>query len=154
MKNKRREFLKTAGSSALFASLGSSFFISCGDDDDLLPITIDEFAETGYVKDGNLYIIDLNHSSFSTLTNEGSWKLFSEGAMLIVNVGSNVIRAFSNECPHASCRTNWQYSNENFTCTCHDSIFSNSGNFITGPANSDLTSYIASINENYLTIST
>ena len=151
MKNKRREFLKTAGSSALFASLGSSFFISCGDDDDLL-ITIDEFAETGYVKDGNLYIIDLNHSSFSTLTNDGSWKLFSEGGMLIVNVGSNVIIAFSNECPHDSCRTNWQYSNENFTCTCHTSIFSNSGDFISGPANSDLTSYIASIDGNYLTI--
>ena len=101
---------------------------------------------------GNLYIIDLTHSSFSTLTNDGSWKLFSEGAMLIVNVGSNVIRAFSNECPHASCRTSWQYSNENFTCTCHTSIFSNSGNFISGPANSDLTSYLASIDGNYLTI--
>ena len=85
-------------------------------------------------------------------TNDGSWKLFSEGAMLIVNVGSNVIRAFSNECPHASCRTEWSYSNNNFTCGCHISIFSNSGNFITGPANSDLTSYVASINENYLTI--
>ena len=34
MKNKRREFLKTAGSSALFASLGSSFFISCSDEND------------------------------------------------------------------------------------------------------------------------
>ena len=152
MKNKRREFLKTAGSSALFASLGSSFFISCGDDDDLLPTTTDAFAETGYVIDGNLYIIDLTHSSFSTLTNDGSWKLFSEGGMLIVNVGSNVIRAFSNECPHESCRTSWQYSNENFTCTCHTSIFSNSGDFISGPANSDLTSYIASIDGNYLTI--
>ena len=152
MKNKRREFLKTAGSSALFASLGSSFFISCGDDDDLL-ITIDEFAETGYVKDGNLYIIDLTHSSFSTLTNDGSWKLFSEGGMLIVNVGSNVIRAFSNECPHASCRTEWSYSNNNFTCGCHISIFSNSGDYITGPADGlDLTSYIASIDGNYLTI--
>ena len=42
---------------SLFASLGSSFFISCSDEnDDLLPTTTDAFAETGYVKDGNLYI--------------------------------------------------------------------------------------------------
>ena len=29
MNNKRRKFLKSAGSTALFACLGSSFFISC-----------------------------------------------------------------------------------------------------------------------------
>ena len=30
----RRKFLKNAGSTALFASLGSSFFISCDESDD------------------------------------------------------------------------------------------------------------------------
>ena len=36
MKNKRRKFLKNAGSTALFASLGSSFFLSCDDTEDVI----------------------------------------------------------------------------------------------------------------------
>ena len=36
MKNKRRKFLRNAGSTALFASLGSSFFLSCDDTEDVI----------------------------------------------------------------------------------------------------------------------
>ena len=36
MKNKRRKFLKNAGSTALFVSLGSSFFLSCDDTEDVI----------------------------------------------------------------------------------------------------------------------
>ena len=147
MKN-RREFLKNAGSTALFTSLGSSFFVSCDETTEEVNPTL----ENGFTQEGNIYTIDLNHSDFSSLKNNGSWKLFSEGAMLLVNVGSNIYRAFTNSCPHSGCSDSWDYSNNNFTCTCHTSIFSNNGIFISGPANQDLKSYICTLDENILTI--
>ncbi len=151
--NDRRKFLKTAGSTALFTSLGSSFFISCDDaNDDVTPNPNPIVSENGYTKDGNVYTIDLNHSNFSILKTEGGFKKFNEGGMLIVNVGQNIIRAFSNACPHDGCRTSWTYSNKNITCTCHTSIFTNDGTFVSGPANSDLDSYNASLDNNILTV--
>ena len=106
----RRKFLKNAGSTALFASLGSSFFISCDDSEDNLTPT-PTVPDDGYTSEGNVYTIYLDHPSFSLLASNGGWKMFNEGGMLIVNVGQNIIRAFSNACPHADCRTSWQYSN-------------------------------------------
>ena len=153
--NNRRKFLKTAGSSALFASLGSSFFVSCDDaSDDASPNPPDNnVPEEGYSVDGNVYTIYLTHSSFSNLQSVGGWKRFDEGAMLLVNVGQNIIRAFSNACPHQGCKTSWSYSNENFKCGCHNAIFDNSGNIITGPGGTgDLTSHNAVLKDNILTV--
>ena len=147
----RRKFLKNAGSTALFASLGSSFFISCDDSEDNVTPT-PTVPDDGYTSEGNVYTIYLDHPSFSLLASNGGWKMFNEGGMLIVNVGQNIIRAFSNACPHADCRTSWQYSNENFTCTCHTSIFTNDGTRVSGPANQDLTPYSASLKDNILTV--
>ena len=149
MKN-RREFLKNAGSTALFTSLGSSFFISC--DEATEEVNPNPTLENGFTQEGNIYTIDLNHSDFSSLKNNGSWKLFSEGEMLLVNVGSNIYRAFTNSCPHSGCSDSWGYSNNNFTCTCHTSIFSNNGSFISGPANQDLKSFTCTLDRNILTV--
>ena len=147
----RRKFLKNAGSTALFASLGSAFFISCDESDDNVtpPNTV---PEDGYTSEGSVYTIYLDHPSFSLLKSSGGWKEFQEGGMLLVNVGQNVVRAFSIVCPHADCRDSWEYSNENFTCTCHTSIFKNDGTRVSGPANQDLTSYSASLKDNILTV--
>lgn len=155
MKNKRRIFLKNAGSTALFASLGSSFFISCDDTEEVIkPDDNNEnsTSENGFTLDGNTYTIELNHPSFSVLKSAGGWYLFNEGGMLLVNVGQDVIRAFSNSCPHAGCRSSWKYSNENFTCTCHTSIFTNEGTLVSGPANSDLDSFSTSRDDDTLTV--
>ena len=73
--------------------------------------------------------------------------------LLLVNVGSDIIRAFSSVCPHAQCRTSWAYANNNFTCTCHDSIFKNDGSFVSGPAaGQDLKSLTAKVEDNILTV--
>lgn len=155
MKNKRRKFLKSAGSTALFASLGSSFFLSCDDTEDVInpdDNSGNNTSENGFTVDGNTYTIELNHPSFSVLKSAGGWYLFNEGGMLLVNVGQDVIRAFSNSCPHAGCSSSWKYSNENFTCTCHTSIFTNEGTWVSGPANSDLNSYSASRDNDTLTV--
>ena len=155
MKNKRRKFLKSAGSTALFASLGSSFFISCDDTEEvIIPDDNDNNSENGFTVDGDTYTIDLDHPDFSVLNLVGGWLLFNEGGMILVNVGQDIIRAFSNSCPHQGCRTSWKYSNNNFTCTCHNAVFTNLGERISGPAPSDLTSYSVVRDNDIITITT
>ena len=99
-------------------------------------------------------MIELNHPSFSALKSTGGWYLFNEGGMLLVNVGQDIIRAFSNSCPHQGCRSSWKYSNNNFTCTCHSAIFTNEGALVSGPADSDLTSYVAQKDDEILKVTT
>jgi len=157
--NNRRKFLKSAGSTALFTSLGTSFFIACSEaeeniDPDNNNNNNNNNTENGFTVDGNIYSIELNHPNFSVLKSTGGWYLFNEGGMLLVNVGQDIIRAFSNNCPHAGCRTSWKYSNNNFTCTCHTSIFTNEGALVSGPANSDLASYLSQKEEDILIVTT
>ena len=154
MKNKRRKFLKSAGSTALFASLGSSFFLSCDDTEEVINPDENNTSENGFTIDGDTYTIELDHPNFSILKSSGGWLLFNEGGMLLVNVGQDIIRAFSNSCPHQGCRTSWKYSNNNFTCTCHNAVFTNLGEKVSGPANSDLESFSVSRDENVITVST
>lgn len=155
MKN-RRKFLKSAGSTALFTSLGTSFFVACSEAEEIIDPdnNNNNVSENGFTVDGNVYTIELNHPSFSVLKSTGGWYLFNEGGMLLVNVGQDIIRAFSNSCPHADCRTSWKYSNNNFTCTCHTSIFTNEGTLVSGPANSDLTSYLSQKEDDILKVTT
>ena len=154
MKNKRRKFLKSAGSTALFASLGSSFFLSCDDTEEVINPDENNTSENGFTADGDTYTIELNHPNFTILKSSGGWLLFNEGGMLLVNVGQDIIRAFSNSCPHQGCRTSWKYSNNNFTCTCHNAVFTNIGERVSGPAPSDLTSYTVVRDSDTITITT
>jgi len=155
MKN-RRKFLKSAGSTALFTSLGTSFFVACSEAEEIIDPdnNNNNVSENGFTVDGNVYTIELNHPSFSVLKSTGGWYLFNEGGMLLVNVGQDIIRAFSSSCPHDGCRTSWKYSNENFTCTCHNAVFTKLGEKVSGPANSDLVSFSVSRDENVITVST
>ena len=157
MENKRRKFLENAGSTALFATLGISFLISCDDTEEVIipdDNDNDNNSENGFTVDGNTYIIDLDHPDFSLLNLVGGWLLFNEGGMILVNVGQDIIRAFSNSCPHQGCRTSWKYSNNNFTCTCHNAVFTNLGERVSGPAPSDLTSYSVVRDNDIITITT
>ncbi len=154
MKNQRRKFLKNAGSTALFTSLGSTFFISCDDTEEVIDPDNNNTSENGFTVDGDTYTIELDHPNFSILKSSGGWLLFNEGGMLLVNVGQDIIRAFSNSCPHQGCRTSWKYSNNNFTCTCHNAVFTNIGERVSGPAPSDLTSYIVVRDNDIITVNT
>ena len=154
MISNRRKFLKNAGSTALFTSLGSTFFISCDDTEEVIDPDNNNTSENGFTVDGDTYTIELDHPNFSILKSSGGWLLFNEGGMLLVNVGQDIIRAFSNSCPHQGCRTSWKYSNNNFTCTCHNAVFTNIGERVSGPAASDLTSYIVVRDNDIITVTT
>tara|TARA_Y100000996_G_scaffold22910_1_gene16596 strand:- start:98 stop:562 length:465 start_codon:yes stop_codon:yes gene_type:complete len=154
MISNRRKFLKNAGSTALFTSLGSTFFISCDDTEEVIDPDNNNTSENGFTVDGDTYTIELDHPNFSILKSSGGWLLFNEGGMLLVNVGQDIIRAFSNSCPHQGCRTSWKYSNNNFTCTCHNAVFTNIGERVSGPAPSDLTSYTVVRDNDIITVTT
>lgn len=152
----RKQFLRTAGSTALFAFLGINL-VSCdvtssngdidengdnGDNGDITPIIID----------GNTVTLNLDADSLASLRSEGGWMVLSQASVIVVNIDGSLIRAFTDVCPHASCRNNWQYNNERFVCTCHNSVFENDGTFVTGPAGRDLPEFDVVRDGNIVTI--
>jgi cytochrome b6-f complex iron-sulfur subunit len=141
----RKEFLRTAGSAALFATLGIPFVTSCSGSTDALDDTgnggsIGDDTE-GITISGNQVIIDLKSDAGSPLNSSGGWLLIREAQVLAVNVDGEVIRAFTSICTHQGCDTSWQFSNSLFTCTCHGSQFNTAGGVVRGPAAQDLEEF-------------
>jgi cytochrome b6-f complex iron-sulfur subunit len=151
----RGTFLRTAGSVALFAALGISLQGCRGSDPvgpgaDTPPVnppTDSGGGTPGLTLSGSTLGIDLSNAGFSGLKVAGGWlALVRQVAgrqlnLLAVNVDGTTIRAFSSVCPHQGCNDSWQYANQRFRCTCHDSIFENTGKRVSGPAPRDLTEY-------------
>lgn len=151
----RKQFLKTAGSTALFATLGIGFY-GCSDNSmDAISGEPSIRPGSGAITisdNGNKVVIDLNDESVAGLRTEGGWLLISEARTLVVNVGDNVIRAFTSVCTHAQCTDNWQFNDNLFICNCHDSRFNTSGNVVKGPATRDLTEFTVVSQNNSVTI--
>ncbi len=149
----RKEFLRTAGSTALFAFLGISL-ASC----DVTSSNDDELPENGnnnneaITIDGNTVRLNLDDDSLSPLRQAGGWMVLGQASVIVVNIDGDLIRAFTDVCPHASCRNNWQYQNQRFICTCHNSVFENDGSFVSGPAGRDLPEFAVQRQGNIVTI--
>lgn len=150
----RKEFLRTAGSTALFAFLGISL-ASCdvtSSSDDELPANGNNGDNGGITIDGNTVRLNLDDDALSSLRQEGGWMVLGQASVIVVNIDGNLIRAFTDVCPHASCRNNWQYQNQRFICTCHNSVFENDGSFVSGPAGRDLPEFAVQRQDNIVTI--
>lgn len=144
----RKDFLKTAGSTALFASLGIGFY-GCGSSTDAMDGTEVQPPSAGngaivITNNGNTVTIDLSENSVSGLNQQGGWMLVRDASLLVVNVDGSTIRAFTSVCTHAGCSTNWQFSNSRFECTCHGSRFDTNGSVVRGPASRDLQEFSVS----------
>lgn len=151
----RKDFLRTAGSTLLFASLGIGLS-SCGNVTDAggggtnqvdtsdpdSPITID----------GDTITLDLRSTQLERLKREGEWLLIGDANTLVVNVDGNTIRAFTSVCTHTGCSDSWNFNGELFTCTCHNSQFNTSGTVVQGPANRDLEEFRVDRDDEILTI--
>jgi cytochrome b6-f complex iron-sulfur subunit len=163
----RGTFLRTAGSAALLAALGITL-PGCGGSDPagpggsttppVVPPTGPGGATPGLSLSGNVLTINLTEGTYAGLQASGGWTVINlqvsgrQLNVLAVNVDGTTIRAFSSVCPHAGCSTNWQYANDRFRCTCHDSIFENTGRRISGPATRDLAEFSASRSGNNLAV--
>jgi len=171
----RKRFLRTAGSTALFATLGISFY-GCGSatdagngsfDNDQTGTTppptgsesINGFSEVsssnaGIQVNGNEITLDLEQESLSKLKDEGQAIWLSDEKVLTVNVDGTTIRSFTAICTHASCSDSWSLGGGNFNCGCHGSRFNSSGGVVRGPAQANLAEFSTQINEDNANIVT
>lgn len=145
----RKEFLKTAGSTALFATLSIGFY-GCNTTD-AIDDSVTPPIETGggnngieITNSGNTITLDLSNNILQGLKSQGGWFLIAAANTLIVNVDGTLIRSFTSVCTHQGCSTNWEFANNNFECTCHGSRFNTSGGVVRGPASSDLKEFSVS----------
>ncbi len=151
----RKDFLRTAGSVALFAALGISFS-SCSSptaaETDPAPTPPPPSGSNGITISGNTITVNLNTSTTEGLKNSGGWLLVNAAQVIVVNVDGSTIRAFSSVCTHQGCSTNWAFSSGLFECTCHGSRFNTSGQVVRGPAASNLPEYSVNRNGDTVTI--
>ena len=129
---KKREFLKTASAASVIAFYGINL-ASCSSDDE------PSGPGSGSMDDDLMFT--LTTSGFTALATEGGWVNNTQRGLLLVNVGDDVIRAFTNVCTHQACSNNWTYSAPTFTCTCHNSKFNNAGQVTEGPATAALREF-------------
>ena len=146
----RSEFLKTAGSTALFAFLGVGFF-GCTNrvtDSNMEPIDDSEAVTI----DGNRVTLNLGHPDLADLNNAGGWRLITQANVLVVNVDGTIIRAFTSVCTHAQCSDSWDFRGGEFICQCHLSRFNTSGEVTRGPATADLEEFEVVRDQQIITI--
>ena len=79
---------------------------------------------SGYTTSGSDVIIDLSHSAFSKLQNDG-WMNFTAQNMLLLKIDASTYRAFTNACPHQGARNQWSYntSADKFVCGQHNNSY-------------------------------
>lgn len=163
----RAKFLQTCSKAALFAAIGITA-ASCSSDSGPTSVNTDDEVNddqnqddsndsgdnsSGINIDGNTITIDLNSDEASDLNQSEGWINITEsGANVIVINAAGVFRAFDNRCTHSNCRTSWEFSNQELVCTCHNSVFSNTGERLAGPATSDLAEFNVERENDILTI--
>ena len=177
----RQQFLKTAGSTALFATLGIGLY-GCGDNtvdtglDDsgndqsgpgspspsggaIAGLTSVRTNNAGVTVDGSAITLDLTDETLSKLKDEGQAIWLTDEKVLTVNVDGTTIRSFTGVCTHTghNCSNNWSLGGGNFNCGCHGSRFNSSGGVVRGPAQADLAEFTTNRDEdntNIVTITT
>ena len=157
----RKRFLKTAGSTALFAFMGIGFYgcsssTSADDGNIVNGPTPDDDGENdsgiSITNNGDTVIIDLTKDDVSALNSSGGWLLINAASTLIVNIDGSVFRAFTSVCTHQGCSDDWSFSDSLFVCNCHDSRFNTAGEVVKGPANRDLQEFDVDIDGDVITV--
>lgn len=70
---------------------------------------------------------------------------------VITEDGRNYV-AMSNICTHLGCRVRWIANERQFFCPCHNAIFDEDGNVVTGPPPSPLDRYEVKVEDDQLFI--
>lgn len=152
----RREFLKKTGFYGVAAAFGASFFTACSSDDDDAPAPIDDDPNDDSTNgeaitiDGNTISIDLEMQT--SLKQEAAWLLIRDAQLLVVNVDGSSYSALTSVCTHTGCDNNWNFDGSVFTCNCHGSRFTASGDVVRGPATSPLEQFSVNLQNDILTI--
>ena len=151
----RLEFLKKSakalGCAALCPILAQSL-TSCGSDD--------TNSDSGAIT-GKTVTLDLTKSAYSDLATTGEVIHIDAGAednlpskgLLVYRKSETEVLAFSRVCTHSQGLLSHQGGDNLAVCALHGAVFSKEGKPTSGPAQSALTSYTASVSGNTITIS-
>ena len=148
----RRKFIEKAGLATIMSTFGVAFFTSCvsSEEPDPNPVTPPTGTQpNGISVSGNSILVDLKIQT--RLATTGGWLLIETAKTLVANINGSFV-ALTSVCTHLGCADSWTFSNNNFTCTCHNSIFDTAGKVLGGPAPAPLQVYTTSVSGTNLTI--
>lgn len=156
-KYSRRDFLTTGikGFTILASSSAAISFLQSCSSDDSNPVS----PGNGGGSD-NKVTINLNDSKFSPLQQVGGKVALDKGdisglpenGIFIIRSSENSVTVLDRTCTHQGCQVN-AFTGSNASCPCHGSAYNTSGGVVSGPADSPLTSYDASLNDNVIEVS-
>lgn len=150
----RRKFIEKAGLTAVWgvcATCGITTLNSCSpEEEDINPTnTNNPDSDSGIIVSGSTIVIDLTVKT--NLVTSGGWLLIRNANTLVANISGSYV-ALTSVCTHNGVTDNWGFSNNNFRCNQHGSVFNSSGDVLEGPANSPLAKFATSVLGNKLTI--
>ena len=148
----RRQFLEKAGLATIIGTFGISFFTSCvssEEPDDTTTTPPTTTAPNGITISGNT--VQVNLTIQNKLAASGGWLLITSAKTLVANLNGAYV-ALTSVCTHSQCSDSWSFTNNQFTCTCHNSIFDTAGKVVQGPAGQPLDVYSTSVSGSTLTI--
>lgn len=148
----RRQFLEKAGLATVLGTFGISFFTSCvssEEPDDTTSPPTNSPAPNGITISGNT--VQVNLTIQNKLAASGGWLLITSAKTLVANLNGTYV-ALTSVCTHSGCFDSWSFTNSQFICTCHNSIFDTAGKVVQGPAGQPLDVYNTSVSGSTLTI--
>lgn len=155
LNEERRAFLKQTGTFTAFTLAGIGFFSSCEKEENEPEVKNEPEVNEKETEDA-ITITDtsvlLDLSKLTTLKTAGAWLLISQARLLVVNLGNNSFKVLSSVCTHQGCSDSWNFANDLFICTCHNSRFRTDGSVEQGPATSPLKEYQSTFANDLLSI--
>jgi quinol---cytochrome c reductase iron-sulfur subunit, bacillus type len=70
----------------------------------------------------------------ATTVQDGYMETKAVKSVWAVKAPNGEIKVFSPLCPHLGCGYRWDNDNQKFTCPCHGSVYSITGQVLAGPA--------------------
>ena len=135
----RKEFLALALKGAVAA--GALYCVGCSN----------KSSNPVDTSGGVNFTIDLNDSANQALKTDGGY-VYNSG-IIIINEGNNVIRAFSQHCPHQGYSVEYSKSQGIIYCPAHGSTFNATNGALTGgPATTGVTEFTVTVSGTKITV--
>ncbi|MBR58551.1 MAG: hypothetical protein CMH54_11080 [Myxococcales bacterium] len=138
---KRRDFLRTAGLSAIALGSGCSLFLKKRETDLKVPADRKQ--------------VDLSFATYPVLNTVGGEVILTqnETSILVYRRTEDTFGAIDITCTHWGCHVRYSPKKDDIFCPCHGSRFSTGGAVTEGPAEENLRSYPVTTTANGVQIS-
>jgi Rieske Fe-S protein len=117
---------------------------SCAEDDPADPVASDAITVSGP-------IITIALARLDGLRAPGSAYVLRAQSVIVLRVGDQDYRAFTNICTHSGCGISL-FESGRMRCQCHGSEFDTTGKNVAGPAPSPLVQYASSLDSAAMTL--